>query len=103
MNSERFNLILERRFELIKSVLGAKAAEYVRGDDRLYNFNRAAVIQDISPVKALQGMMMKHLVSVLDMIDDKSKGKSHGEAHIEEKITDLICYLILLEAMLKDV
>lgn len=99
MNADQFDKILERRLELISSVLASKREEYAAGGDRLHNFKRAAEMLGVSREKALAGMMAKHWVSVLDMVDGKAK---LTEELIEEKIGDSINYLVLLEAMLKE-
>lgn len=100
MNTEKFDKIVEKRLESIKNTLLVKAKEYAKGDeDRLHNFNRGAQITGQSREKVLQGFMLKHLVSVFDMIDDPSKAT---EYMINEKIGDLITYCVLLEASFKD-
>jgi len=96
MNSEQFNTILEQRIEKIRATLAGKAKEYAIGD-RLYNFKRAAELQRSTPEKALLGMMTKHLVSVLDLIEGSQNVTGYM---INEKIGDSINYLILLEALL---
>lgn len=98
MNTEEFNTILEYRLSSIKTVLGNKAKEYAIGD-RLYNFKRSAEILRTTPQKALAGMFMKHLVSVLDIVEGSI---SPTEYIVNEKIGDAINYLILLEAILKE-
>ena len=98
MNTDQFNEIVEQRIEAIRSVLGSKAKEYAIGD-RLYNFKRAAEILRCTPQKALAGMFMKHLVSVLDLIEGSVEPT---EYLVNEKIGDAINYLILLEAILKE-
>jgi hypothetical protein len=98
MNSEQFDQIVENRIKLIREVLTEKAKEYSYGD-RLYNFKRAGTILQIPPSKALLGMFVKHLVSVLDLAETKRKPTEHM---INEKIGDAINYLILLEAVLSD-
>jgi hypothetical protein len=100
MNTEQFDKVVSNRLEAIKSTLISKAKEYAKGDeDRLHNFNRGAQITGQSREKVLQGFMLKHLVSVFDMIDDPSKAT---EYMIEEKCGDMINYLVLLEASFKD-
>ena len=102
MNSKDFDLVVERRIELVKSLLIKKRAEYSpEGEDRLHNFNRAAAMLQSSPESALIGMWTKHIVSLLD-ICDKIEHETPSIEMIEEKIGDAINYLILLEAMLKD-
>ena len=98
MNTEQFDTILESRLSSIKQVLGNKAKEYAIGD-RLYNFKRAAEISRTTPQRALAGMFMKHLVSVLDLVEGSI---SPTEYMVNEKIGDAINYLILLEAILKE-
>jgi hypothetical protein len=100
MNTEQFDKVVSNRLDAIKSTLISKAKEYAKGDeDRLHNFNRGAQITGQSREKVLQGFMLKHLVSVFDMIDDPSKAT---EYMIDEKIGDAISYLVLLEASFKD-
>jgi hypothetical protein len=96
MNSQQFELILAKRLDLTKKVLGSKAKEYAVGD-RLYNFKRAAEIERTTPEKALLGMMAKHLVSVIDLIEGNVEVT---EYLVNEKIGDSINYHILLEALL---
>jgi len=98
MNAERFEAILESRLFSVRQVLGDKAKEYAVGD-RLYNFKRAAEILRTTPQRALAGMLVKHLVSVLDLVEGSI---SPTENMVNEKIGDAINYLILLEAMLKE-
>ncbi len=102
MKSEEFNRILEERIASIKGTLAKKADEYVQGNDRLYNFRRAGKINGTSPEAALWGMATKHLVSVVDLIEDAGIGIRHTNERIDEKIGDMINYLILLEALLKE-
>jgi hypothetical protein len=100
MNTEQFDKVVSNRLDAIKSTLISKAKEYAKGDeDRLHNFNRGAQITGQSREKVLQGFMLKHLVSVFDMIDDPSKAT---EYMINEKVGDAINYLVLLEASFKD-
>ena len=98
MDSEQFEKILSARLEAMRSTLESKAKEYAIGD-RLANFKRAAEISRTTPQKALAGMLMKHLVSVLDLIEGSL---APTEYMVNEKIGDAINYLVLLEAILKE-
>jgi hypothetical protein len=98
MNSEQFDKILDQRIEAIRKTLSGKAKEYAIGDRR-YNFKRAAKIAGNTPQQALLGMFMKHLVSVLDLIEGSIEPT---EYMVNEKIGDAINYLILLEAIFKE-
>jgi len=74
MNNKEFEIILSKRIKCIKLTLVKKVVEYSRNEDRLYNFRRAAQITGESPEQALWGMALKHLVSVIDIIE-KINGK----------------------------
>jgi len=112
MKHEDFEKYLKWRHEQTDKVLGTKSAEYSSDSDKLHNFKRAGRIAGTSPEKALMGMAMKHLVSILDIID-KLDNKCGTEdcfpeydylainqymKMIHEKIGDLTNYLYLLEA-----
>ncbi len=103
MTLKEFEQMLDERLVKIRTVLSSKAKEYSSNDDRLHNFNVAARMIDTTPEKALKGMMLKHEVSVMDLID-WAGGLNNDKitlAVIDEKIGDNINYLILLESMLK--
>ena len=98
MNTADFEGILNYRLKRISEILNSKAKEYAI-EDRLYNFKRAAEMQRTTPAKALIGMFMKHMVSVMDLAEGSIPDTSDM---INEKIGDAINYLILLEALLKE-
>ena len=93
--------LIEQRFEKARATFQVKAEEYATIDNRLHNFDVAARILDVTPEQALQGMMMKHIVSVLDLIEwTSSKPEKLTNQVIDEKLGDTINYLILLESLL---
>ena len=98
MRNEYFEKLLNRRIESIRKTLESKGKEYATSD-RLYNFKRASEISQTTPEKALFGMLNKHLVSVIDLIEGRLENKA---LIVEEKIGDTINYLILLEAILEE-
>jgi len=102
MNAMNFDAVVERRCDLIKSVLVNKAKEYASDVDRLHNFKVAAKLgrDEMTPEQALWGMLRKHIVSVIDIIEDTAKGKYPSAAMRDEKVGDSVNYLILLEALL---
>ena len=97
-----FDQIVQNRIGKIQSILIDKAKEYATLTDRYHNFNVAGKILGTTPERALIGMWMKHLVSVLDLVEwlDFQPEKLTEEI-IDEKIGDAINYLILLEGMLQ--
>lgn len=124
MEHEKFNELLKEILDRTTNVLASKSAEYASDSDKLHNFKRAGAMLGCSPEKALVGMWTKHIISILDIVDEidmqqsthfkklkkvfakrffkKYYGKKMHIAVVEEKITDAINYLILLEALIKE-
>ena len=101
MTSQEFNDLMETRFEKTRAVLAKKAAEYARGD-RLSNFKRASVAMGCTPKQALSGMWMKHVVSIIDLVNDEEESRYASLETWDEKLGDAINYLILLEGLVKE-
>ena len=101
MTTPDFNTCLKDLQAHTIDVLTAKAAEYAT-DDRLHNFKAAAALQRETPVKALGGMMVKHTVSVYDLIHDYEAGAEIPLELWQEKITDHINYCFLLWALVNE-
>jgi len=102
MNSTEFNDYLDIRLGLIQSSLTKKQHEYADNENVFRNFEQAGVHLKCSREKALWGMMMKHYVSVEDMVQVCETGDNWKlrEETIKEKLGDIINYFILLEIML---
>jgi hypothetical protein len=100
MNTEQFNAIIEQRIEKIKSIFLEKSEQYARGD-RLSNFKKAAAFRGKEPEEILMGLVIKHFTALDDFIQDLPEKKMPIEQW-EEKIGDIINYMILLEAMIKE-
>jgi len=97
-----FNDCVDARTKSIRKTLITKAKEYATTENRFHNFDVAARILDCTPEQALYGMMLKHLVSVINLIDWTETNKAKvTEELVYEKIGDLINYLILLEGLLQ--
>jgi len=104
MKTLKFDRLVETRIGKCKSVLLSKNKEYSSETDRLHNFVRAGAARGRDPVTALDGMMLKHLVSVWDMIDKMEFDSRYvpEKESIAEKIGDCINYLLLLEGLIED-
>lgn len=92
-------------YEVIKEckrkALVDKSQEYVRGDNKFHNFIRAGEVRHKHPIDAEEGMRIKHVVSILDMIDDATQHNIYPNKKLAmEKITDNIVYQIILLGML---
>lgn len=95
-NTVEFQEILAERLRKTEEILGVKAREYASGGNRYHNFDVAARLLGVSPEVALWGMMAKHVVSIMDMVEGDA-----SVAMIDEKVGDAINYLILLEGLLR--
>lgn len=102
MKHEDFKRLLTKRIDKIHGVLGLKAKEYSSDADRMHNFKRAAAMLQVTPEQALIGMFTKHMVSILDLVDDISKDRHARQETWEEKIGDAVNYLILLEGLVAE-
>ena len=98
MNTQDFNKIVDSRIDKIRAVLASKGKEYAK-EDRFYNIKRAAEASHCTVTEAWRGMWMKHLVSVMDLVEGTLDAT---EYMIDEKIGDCINYLILLEGILRE-
>jgi hypothetical protein len=100
MDAQEFeDIILNNRLFLTEKTLGQKASEYARGD-RLSNFKKAAQLMNCTPERALFGFVTKHIVALSDFISDLEKGNNQNPERWDEKIGDIICYMVLLEALM---
>ena len=100
MTEKQFDIHVDERIEKIIEVLQIKAKEYRKNDNPFHNFDRAAAMNDCTPERALMGMLAKHQISVLDLVDDIDRGNIPSRELTEEMIGDHINYLILLEGLI---
>lgn len=105
MTPDKFQAIVAKRIEKIRSLIESKGREYVRGDtDRLANFKRLAMVNQESVESAWLGVASKQMIAVMDMcIGSRTPSQPFPLALWEERIGDSIVYLILLEAIVKEI
>ena len=102
METKDFDKVVERRIELIRKVLTAKADEYARGD-RLSNFKQAAELTNERPIEVLAGLMVKHEVAFHNFVNDWGKRNMlQSYERWDEKIGDIINYMILADALVRE-
>jgi hypothetical protein len=102
MTPEFFDKIVAERNEKTIQILSIKGKEYRRNNNPMHNFDKASQYGNISREKALWGFALKHYVSFMDILNDMEQGKLPSEVLIDEKIGDLINYIILCEASIKE-
>jgi hypothetical protein len=97
-----FDKCIQNRLSTTQHLLLVKGKEYVRGTDRFHNFNRAAKMNNETPTRSLHGMLTKHLISMLDILDDIDKGVLPTKDIVDEKFGDIVVYVMLQEALIKE-
>lgn len=103
MNSEDFEKVINDIQNRISNTLVVKGKEYaVSNEDRLHNFNVGAEITKQSRERVLDGFLLKHYISYRDMLNSIDNGKLPTIEYLEEKIGDMLVYLMLFEASIKD-
>jgi len=106
MNQQEFEeFVQEEVIEgLLKNLMGRKGEEYCRGGDRFWNFKMVSEFQINNETKeaALWGMVIKHLQSCRDFIEDIDEGTYHTYPEWKEKAGDIIVYFTLLLGMAYD-
>lgn len=101
MTTNSFNEIVKEQIARCENVLIRKGNEYATTDDRLSAFKKAGAIQDQTMLQAALGMLTKHLVSLVDMIQDKNPAR-FGVDRWNEKLTDAINYLLIMRAIIEE-
>ena len=99
MNFKDFERVTEERIGDCRGTLGCKGGEYATDRDRLHNFKVAAALLGVPAKQALWGMAAKHIVSISDMC---MSPENFPLDLWDEKIGDAICYLLLLNAVVKE-
>ncbi len=99
MNAETFDKLFQDRVLKMDKVLGEKAKEYAVEGEMLHNIKTVARLRGTNTRDALWGMAVKHLASVNDLVEGILP---NTEKIVDEKIGDMINYLFLLEAVLKE-
>ncbi len=99
---DSFEQIVDETLQQIRETLIVKGKEYRRNNNPYHNFEVGARKKNISREKALDGMLLKHEVSIEDMTNDLDAGKLPSVGAVNEKFNDNIIYLILKKAMFID-
>ena len=104
MNHEDFNKLVTERLKQCSSVLIKKNNEYSSADDRLHNFKKAARMKGQDAIQALDGMWLKHRVSIDDIVERMSTDPFYVPdiSTVAEKFGDNINYTLLLEGLIED-
>ena len=102
MKQEQFEKAINAYLFIIKTNLINKGKQYATDADMLANFNKGSNITGEIREKVLFGYALKHLVSVIDMVDEIERGEIPTENKVIEKLGDLGAYMALLYACIQD-
>ena len=104
MNHKTFTMLVKNRLDFCQKILSSKDKEYSSDTDRLHNFVVAGRVLGCTPIKALNGMKVKHSVSVGDIFDKMEADPLYcpSKQLVDDKITDVINYLLLAEGLIED-
>lgn len=102
MTDQRFDEIVQEVLDQVKEVLLVKAKEYRRNNNPFHNFDVGATRTGLIREKVLDGMLLKHEISIADITNDLEKGILPKASTLDEKFGDNIIYLILKKASIID-
>lgn len=102
MSEKEFEYKIEKTLEKLKEVLIIKGREYHRNNNPFHNFDEGSKRSGLIREKVLDGMLLKHEVSIADMTDDLAKNILPKIETVEEKFGDNLIYLILKKASIID-
>ena len=102
MTNKRFDEIVNCSVESIKHTLLVKSKEYQRNNNPFHNFDEGSKRSGVIREKVLDGMLLKHEISIADITNDLAEGILPKIETIEEKFGDNLIYLILKKASIID-
>ena len=99
---DEFQLFFKKKLSEIEELILIKSKEYVRNQNRLHNFETGAKFTGQTRETVLYGFLLKHLVSLQDIVKDIELGKLPTKKLISEKTLDIIIYNIILHYSIED-
>lgn len=102
MNKENFDIHVDKIKNRISLQLQKKGDEYAPNKDRLENFKRGGVLLKSTPDLYLLNLVSKHFIALTDFIDQLEQNIDVPLECWTEKTGDIINYMILLEAIIKE-
>lgn len=98
-----YDQIVTETIEQIRSLSTLKGGEYAGDTDRLANFRRNAEALGLNMEQVWSVYAAKHWDAVMQYVKDLGAGKSRPRLEgLEGRADDLIVYLILFKAILKE-
>lgn len=97
-SEELYKMIQEEILPPCMAIMKSKGEAYSGQEDKLGNFKRCAKLADVPTIKAWYIYFVKHF----DALSAYIRGEYKDSESIEGRIQDLINYLFLLRAILKE-
>ena len=102
MTEQQFDKTVTDTLEHIKNLLIVKGKEYRRNNNPFHNFEEGSKRTGLIREKVLDGMLLKHEISIADMTNDLIDGELPTKELLDEKFGDNIIYLIIKKASIID-
>lgn len=102
MTEERFDEVVDVFLNGIRETLIVKGKEYRRNNNPFHNFDVGSQRTGLIREKVLDGMLLKHEISIADITNDLEKGILPSMKVIDEKFGDDVIYLIIKMASMID-
>lgn len=102
MTEENFDNVISSTLNEIKETLLVKGKEYRRNNNPFHNFDEGVKRKGVIREKVIDGMLLKHEISIDDITNDLEKGILPSLATINEKFGDNIIYLLIKKASIID-
>jgi hypothetical protein len=98
--TENFEKTVTETLDRLKELLIIKGKEYRRNGNAYHNFDEGAKITGLIPERVLDGFLLKHEISIKDMVNDIDLGILPSVEKVNEKFDDNLIYLLLKKAMI---
>lgn len=102
MKEHEFEKVVDETLNQIRETLIVKGKEYRRNNNPFHNFEEGSKRSGLIREKVLDGMLLKHEISIADITNDLMENKIPSINTVDEKFGDNIIYLILKKAMFVD-
>lgn len=103
MNIQDFNAVVDSTIKSTASLLIPKGEEYAGSADRLANFKRGSKLTGVTPLQVALVYASKHYDSIATYIRKDASGEAQVLSEpIEGRFDDMINYMILMKAIVKE-
>jgi hypothetical protein len=102
MTEQRFDELVNATLEHLRDLLVVKGKEYRRNNNVFHNFDEGSKRSGLIREKVLDGMLLKHEISIADMTNDLAEGKLPKLHTVNEKFDDNLIYLLIKKMSIID-